>query len=111
PVPGQPDLPLRPDMVITRGERRALIVDAKWKRLGRAPLPADTYQVLTYATLLGAGRAVLVYPGRRDRTGTYTFPGAPLTLQIHTLCVVGLRQRCQRSLQRLGRVLLAFRAT
>jgi 5-methylcytosine-specific restriction enzyme subunit McrC len=107
PVPDQPDIPMRPDVVIERGEGRRAIVDAKWKRLGRALVTSDVYQVLAYATALGAGRAVLVYPGRRDRTWTYTFPGTPLVLQVHALRVVGPRERCQRSLARLGRLLRA----
>jgi 5-methylcytosine-specific restriction endonuclease McrBC regulatory subunit McrC len=105
PVAGQPDIPMRPDVVIEREGRRPVVVDAKWKRLGRALVTADVYQVLAYATALGAGRAVLVYPGRRDRTWTYTFPRTPLALQVHTLRVVGPRERCQRSLTRLRRLL------
>lgn len=107
PVAGQPDVPMRPDAVIERPGGRPLVVDAKWKRLGRSLVTADVYQVLAYATALGARRAVLVYPGRRDRTWTYPLPGAPETLVVHTLRVVGPRERCRRSLARLGRLLRA----
>jgi 5-methylcytosine-specific restriction enzyme subunit McrC len=100
-----PEVPMRPDVVIERGGRRPLVVDAKWKRLGRSLVTADVYQVLAYATALAARRAVLVYPGRRDRTWAYAFPGAPRTLLVHTLRVVGSRACCRRSLARLGRML------
>jgi 5-methylcytosine-specific restriction endonuclease McrBC regulatory subunit McrC len=104
-VASQPDIPMRPDLVIERDECRPLVVDAKWKRLGRAVVTADVYQLLAYATALGAGRAVLVYPGKRDRTWTYVFPAAPVMLLVRTLRVVGSRDRCVRSLERLGRML------
>jgi 5-methylcytosine-specific restriction endonuclease McrBC regulatory subunit McrC len=107
PVPDQPDIPMRPDVTIERGERWRCVVDAKWKRLGRSLVSADVYQVLAYATALGARRAVLVYPGRRERTWTYRFHGMAPSLLVHTLRVVGPRERCRRSLGRLGRMLRA----
>src|SRR5207253_1929135 len=70
-----PALALRPDVTLDRGGRPVLVVDAKWKRLPRAgPLPADVYQALAYGAALGARRAVLVYPGRRERRWTYALP-------------------------------------
>jgi hypothetical protein len=105
PAAGTPDIPMRPDLLVERGGRRELVVDAKWKRLTRSLLTADVYQVLAYATALGAGRGVLVYPGKRDRTWAYVLPRAPVCLAVHTVCVVGSRERCRRSLERLGRLL------
>ena len=105
PLPGRPDIVLRPDLLVERGGRRALVVDAKWKRVTRSLVTPDVYQVLAYATALGVGRAVLVYPGKRDRTWAYVLPRAPVSLVIHTLRVVGSRERCRRSLERLGRLL------
>jgi 5-methylcytosine-specific restriction enzyme subunit McrC len=104
PAPGQPDIPMRPDLLVERRGRR-LVVDAKWKRLTRSLLTPDVYQVLAYAMALGARRAVLVYPGKRDRTWAYVLMRAPVSLVVHTLRVVGSWERCRRSLERLGRLL------
>ena len=62
----RPALEMRPDVTVYRDGRPTLVVDAKWKRPAGAPSPADLYQMLAYCTALGVGRAVLVYPGRRD---------------------------------------------
>ena len=104
PVSGAPNIPMRPDLLVEWGGRR-LVADAKWKRLTRSLVTPDVYQVLAYATALGTERAVLVYPGKRDRTWAYTLPRSPVSLVIQTLRVVGSRERCQRSLERLGRIL------
>jgi 5-methylcytosine-specific restriction enzyme subunit McrC len=103
PVPGQPDVQMRPDVLILRGEQPRLVVDAKWKRLREGPLvTADVYQILAYCTGLGVNRAVLVYPGRRDRAWTYTMARASVRIDVRTLRVVGDREQCGRSLRRLG---------
>jgi 5-methylcytosine-specific restriction enzyme subunit McrC len=106
PIAGQPDIPVRPDLTINRAGRPVLVVDAKWKRLAGSPLVTeDVYQVLAYCTALGAEQAVLVYPGRRDRTWEYRLAHSPVRVTIRTLKVVGSRAECVRSVQRLGRAL------
>jgi 5-methylcytosine-specific restriction enzyme subunit McrC len=105
-VSGRPDIEMRPDVLIGRGERRLLVVDAKWKRLGGALLTVDLYQMLAYCTGLGVLRAALVYPGCRDREWTYNLARSPVTVTVHTLRVTGPRAKCARSLERLGRRLL-----
>jgi 5-methylcytosine-specific restriction enzyme subunit McrC len=106
PVPGQPDLHLRPDITLDRDGRPAVVVDAKWKRLAGTPLVTeDVYQVLAYSTALGAPLAVLVYPGRRDRAWVYRLARAPVTLAVRTLRVVGTRDECRLSVRRLVRAL------
>jgi 5-methylcytosine-specific restriction enzyme subunit McrC len=108
PAAGRPDIHMRPDVVVERGGRAVTVVDAKWKRGAGPPLvPEDIYQVLAYATALGARRAVLVYPGRRNRAWKYLLAQAPLRLDIRTLRVIGAREECQRSLAALGRSLVA----
>ena len=94
---------MRPDVTVYRDGRPALVVDAKWKRPAGAPSPADLYQMLAYCTALGVGRAVLVYPGRRDRMRTYALRNAPIRVEMRTLRVVGDAAACRRSLRRLGR--------
>jgi 5-methylcytosine-specific restriction enzyme subunit McrC len=106
PAPGQPDVTVRPDLLMEVDGRPALAVDAKWKRPPRGALvTADLYQVLAYCTALGLGRGVLVYPGRRDRVWEYEFTHTPIRVAVHTLRVVGPRQACTRSLRRLARSL------
>ncbi len=106
PAAGQPDVTMRPDLLIGSEGRPALAVDAKWKRPPKGALvTADLYQVLAYCTALGLGRGVLVYPGRRDRAWEYEFPHTPIRVAVHTLRVAGPRQACARSLRRLARSL------
>lgn len=105
PVVDQPDVTLRPDVTIDRDGRPVLVVDAKWKRLRRGMDTTDLYQVLAYATTLGAEGAALVYPGRRWRQWEYRFTHTPLQLTVYSLPVGGSRLSCLRSLRRLGRAL------
>ena len=100
-----PGVEMRPDVTVYRDGRPALVVDAKWKRPAGAPATADLYQMLAYCTALGVGRAMLVYPGRRDRMRTYTLLNAPICVEMRTLRVVGDAAACRRSLERLGRML------
>jgi len=103
PVAGQPDLQMRPDVVIERRGGARVVVDAKWKRPTGALLTSDVYQVLAYATALDLRRAMLVYPGRRGRAWTYSLAGGAVTVTVHRVRVVGDRAACARSLQCLGR--------
>jgi 5-methylcytosine-specific restriction enzyme subunit McrC len=103
-VAGQPDLSMRPDLILERDGRPVLIVDAKWKRLPQgALLTADVYQVLAYCAALGIGRAALVYPGRSGRRWEYRFERSPVRLEVHTLRVVGSREQCLEAARRLAR--------
>lgn len=52
---------LRPDLVVARAGRPALVLDTKYK-LAAAPDPADLYQLATYCQALGVAHGVLVYP-------------------------------------------------
>ncbi len=111
PVAGQPDIRLRPDVVVAHDGRPQVVVDAKWKDVADSPLVTDdVYQVLAYCAALGVGRGVLVYPGRRDRGWDYDMAGAPIRLTVRTLRVVGEREACARSLRRLGRALAPTKA-
>jgi 5-methylcytosine-specific restriction enzyme subunit McrC len=96
---------MRPDVTVDRGGR-ILIVDAKWKRPGRGAPAEDLYQVLAYCTALGAGRAVLVYPGRRDRVRDCAFDHTSIRVTVRRLRVEGSREECARSARRLGQSLV-----
>jgi 5-methylcytosine-specific restriction enzyme subunit McrC len=99
---GQPPVVMRPDLTIDRAGRALLVLDAKWKRWpDAANVTADLYQVLAYCVGLGVERAVLVYPGRRERVWSYHL--GPATVDLWALRVVGSPSACRRSLTRLLR--------
>ncbi len=102
-----PNVEMRPDLTVYHDGLPMMVVDAKWKRPAGAPSPTDLYQMLAYCTALGIGRAVLVYPGRRDGVQVFQLHQAPIQIEMRTLRVVGAPRRCLRSLKRLG---LAMRA-
>jgi 5-methylcytosine-specific restriction enzyme subunit McrC len=102
---GRPPVEMRPDVTLYRDGRPALVLDAKWKRPAGAPASADLYQMLAYCAGLGVGRAVLVYPGRRDRVRTLALLHTPFAVEVRTLRVTALPERCRRSLRRLARSL------
>jgi 5-methylcytosine-specific restriction enzyme subunit McrC len=97
---------VRPDATVDRDGRPVVVVDAKWKRPGKRLASRDLYQVLAYCTALGGARAVLVYPGRRDRGRDYVFEHTPIRVTVRTLRVEGGREECAHSARRLGRSLL-----
>jgi 5-methylcytosine-specific restriction enzyme subunit McrC len=106
PQQGRPDLHVRPDVLLERDGRPRLVLDAKWKRLSRTALPTDdVYQVVAYAAALAVTRAVLVYPGGRDRRWVYPLVGPGPILEIWTLRVTGPAEACEQSRRRLGRYL------
>ncbi len=95
---------MRPDLLLEKDGRPILVLDAKWKRLAGTPLvTADVYQMLAYCTALGVTRAVLVYPGSRDRAWTYQLARSPVGVAVRTLRVRGSRDACGRSLRGLVR--------
>jgi 5-methylcytosine-specific restriction enzyme subunit McrC len=104
--PDQPDLTMRPDVVVEQDGRPFLIVDAKWKRPrpGSLILP-DVYQALAYAVGLHAARTILVYPGRRDQRHVYSLDRPGCKLEVVTLRAVGSAAACGRAMRRLGRKL------
>jgi 5-methylcytosine-specific restriction endonuclease McrBC regulatory subunit McrC len=109
-APGQPDVQIRPDVTVRQDGKATLVVDAKWKRLGRAAVVTeDVYQVLSYCLALGAPTAVLVYPGRRQRVWEYVVGQACARVQVRTLDVAGTPEQCARGRRRLGRYLRAAR--
>jgi 5-methylcytosine-specific restriction enzyme subunit McrC len=97
-----PGLLMRPDLTVESDGRPVLVLDTKWKRLTRdALVTSDVYQVVAYGTALGAGRGVLVYPGRGERCWEYVV--GRVRLAVRTLDVAREAERCLRGLRRLGR--------
>ncbi len=100
----RPAVAMRPDVAVLAGERVALALDAKWKRLpDGAVVTEDFYQALAYAAALGCRRAVLVYPGRRR---AWDFALAGVEILVRAVPVCGPLHRCRRAARRLGRELL-----
>ncbi len=107
PVPGQPDLTIRPDVLLLRDGSPLLVVDAKWKRLARGqPETADLYQMLAYCTALDIQQAALIYPGRRNRAWTFPLRQTPVRIGVHTLTVTASPERCRGALRRLADALI-----
>ena len=59
----------KPDLLIKRGNETAMIIDTKWKRIGRDPndakhgvSQADVYQLMAYARLYRCPDVMLLYP-------------------------------------------------
>ncbi len=98
-VGGSGGLVLRPDLLLERDGKPAVVADTKWKRTPAAA--DDVYQAVAYATAFGARRAVLVYPGRRDRRRAVDV--GRVRLEVRTLNVAGSEEACRRSLRRLAR--------
>jgi 5-methylcytosine-specific restriction enzyme subunit McrC len=99
------NLRMRPDLVLQKADLPVLVLDAKWKK---DTVQQDIYQVLAYCAALGVKQAVLVYPGRRDRKRSLRFEHTGIALTVRKLRVLGTREECRRSAERLARsVLLA----
>jgi 5-methylcytosine-specific restriction enzyme subunit McrC len=98
---GQPELFLRPDLVI-RQKTACSIVDVKWKDFTGQPDADDLHQILAYAGALDADRAILVYPGRWYNSQVYRMQNARTLVELITLRMRGSREQCERSLQRLA---------
>jgi 5-methylcytosine-specific restriction enzyme subunit McrC len=56
-------VPMRPDIVVSKGGRVGLVADCKYKRLEPGEFKNhDVYQMLAYCTAMGAQRGLLIYP-------------------------------------------------
>lgn len=97
--PRWPQLGLRPDIVVRRGEQVLAVIDVKWKHLRRGPEPGDVHQALAYASVLRAERVILLYPGDRNSRRDYDIAGIPKGLGLHRLRVNGSRERCAAALR------------
>ncbi len=102
-VDGQPRLVGRPDFAIRVGGKLTSVLDAKWKLLDGPPPAGDVHQALAYAVGLGCGDVRLIYPGRRWSTCRYSLVQSHVSLTIHTLRVVGSREKCEQSMLQLVR--------
>jgi len=99
---GTPRFATRPDIVISRGAERVLIIDTKWKRLKgtiddpqRGVGQADVYQMMAYSQVYRCNRLMLLYPHHKEMGSvegvleTHLIRGTPdsrLTVASVSLC-------------------------
>jgi 5-methylcytosine-specific restriction enzyme subunit McrC len=105
---GQPELYLRPDVVI-RNQSGHSVIEVKWKEFTGQPDTDDLHQILAYTAALKARRAVLVFPGRQHQTRTYHMLDRSTQVQFTTLRMTGSQEQCERSLRRLARRITSAR--
>lgn len=104
----------RPDLIVRRGPRVALIIDTKWKRITRPDDPkqgvsqADVYQLMAYGQVYDCRDVVLLYPHHGTlpldpirRRYSIAKPGAQEGLSVTTLDVTTSRQEHQTALREL----------
>ena len=100
----------RPDLIIRRGCRIALIIDTKWKRLTRIDDPkqgvtqADVYQLMAYGRLCDCPHVMLLYPHHGGlppdpilQQYAIAMPGAQESLFVATLDVTGPYRKARDS--------------
>ena len=104
----------RPDLIIRRGRRTALIIDTKWKRMTEFDDPklgvsqADVYQVMAYARLYECPHVVLLYPHHGGlspdpirRRYSVAKPDAQESLFVATLDITGSHRKHETALEGL----------
>ena len=104
----------RPDLIIRRGSRIAMIIDTKWKRITRIDDPkqgvsqADVYQLMAYGRLYDCPSVVLLYPHHGGlppnpilQRYSIAMPGAQESLFVATLDVTGPHQKHETALRDL----------
>jgi 5-methylcytosine-specific restriction enzyme subunit McrC len=92
---------LRPDILVRKDGVPRAVLDAKWKT---ATLdPTDLHQILAYATLTGASRVALVYPGRYDERAHFSTPDGRVRVSVYRLRVVGTTDELAESVTKLVR--------
>ena len=104
----------RPDLIVRRGSRIALIIDTKWKRITRIDDPkqgvsqADVYQLMAYGRLYDCPSVVLLYPHHGGlppnpilQRYSIAMPEAQESLFVATLDVTGPHQKHETALRDL----------
>jgi 5-methylcytosine-specific restriction enzyme subunit McrC len=92
---------LQPDLLLRQEGTSRIVLDAKWKT---ATIDAaDLHQILAYATITGAPRVALVYPGLHDECANFTTPDANIRITVYRLRVVGTAEQLATSLAKLAR--------
>ncbi len=81
----------RPDLLLYRDGRAALVLDTKYKVYNEKPTNADINQMFTYCHTLGIDRGVLLYPGdtASDAAGEEYNMTAGVKLLVRGLSLTG----------------------
>lgn len=80
-------IPIRPDLLVSRGNEDLLVADCKFKRLGEDEFKNhDHYQLLAYCTALGIDRGVLIYP-LHEAPATQGVGGRNSSIRLATLTI------------------------
>ena len=110
----------RPDLIVRRGDKIAVIIDTKWKRITtriddpkRGVSQADVYQLMAYGRLYECPHVVLLYPHHGGlptepvpQRYSIARPSAQESLFVATLDVTGSRRKQQTDLGNLVRWIL-----
>ena len=94
---------LRPDLVIRRRGETCAVLDAKWKAVG--PDAADLHQILAYATIFGAKRVGLVYPGLKFGRRDLRVAGGSVVVSLFRVPLFGALVESQTIGERLARAI------
>ena len=103
-----------PDLIIRQGNRNALIIDTKWKRITRVDDPkegvsqADIYQLMAYSRLYECPHVMLLYPhhggfssGPILQRYSIAMSDARESLLVATLDVTGSHREHEEALREL----------
>jgi 5-methylcytosine-specific restriction endonuclease McrBC regulatory subunit McrC len=91
---------LRPDVLLMKDKEPWAVLDAKWKTAN--PEADDLHQVLAYATLTGAARVALVYPGKSDDLAHFATPGRRVRVSLYRLRVIGTADQLAQGIAKLA---------
>lgn len=114
----------RPDLIIRHGDRIALIIDTKWKRMTpriddpkQGVSQADVYQLMAYGKLYGCSNVMLLYPHHANlpreailRSYAIATRLSDETLFVATMNLAGSQREHKTSLQQLVSACLGTRA-
>lgn len=102
-------LTFRPDLVVRDDSRIVTVADTKYKVLAgglRSVRNTDAYQILAYATAMGAKNAELIYTGEWASYERMAIRGSGITVGIHVLPLSGggeaLRDRIAAIAERIS---------
>ena len=114
----------RPDLIVRQGNRNALIIDTKWKRITRVDDPqegvsqADIYQLMAYSRLYECPHVMLLYPHHGGFSSapilqqySIAMPNAPESLLVATLDVTGSHREHETALRELVKDCLKMATT
>jgi 5-methylcytosine-specific restriction endonuclease McrBC regulatory subunit McrC len=91
---------LSPDVLIRKDDEPWAVLNAKWKTAN--PDADDLQQVLAYATLTGALRVAIVYPGKSDNQAHFATPERRVRVSLYRLRVIGTAAELNQGITRLA---------